>query len=183
MLGRLALLLLLRLLPPAAAAPPRAASVGAVASLPTDAGDGHTPTFAFAAAPTVDLRAAYSYDEFVARFGATLQRLEVEDLAGTFTRRLDADGDGALRGAETAALATLLEEEERRAQRAAEDAPLGLEQFEERYDRWLAADEFRVFERLDADGDGRIDAAELERVGEFLDSGKLRVYANLKQDV
>ncbi len=92
--------------------------VGAIASLPTDAADGHTPTFAFTVAPEVDLRRSYSYAEFVALFGTKLQALDL-DVVDVFTDKLDTDPrDSRLTGAEVAALAKLLEDTKREAQQA-----------------------------------------------------------------
>lgn len=106
--------------PPPAPLPatPSAERVGAIASLPTDAADGHTPTFAFTVAPEVDARRTYSYDEFVAFFGTTLQSLGL-DIVDTFTKQLDRDPqDSRLAGAEVAALAKLLDDAKREALRA-----------------------------------------------------------------
>lgn len=99
-------------------ATPSAERVGAVASLPTDAADGHTPTFAFTVVPEVDARRTYSYDEFVAFFGTTLQALDL-DVVDTFTKQLDIDPeDSRLAGAEVAVLAKLLNDAKREALRA-----------------------------------------------------------------
>jgi hypothetical protein len=96
----------------------KAERVGAVASLPTDAADGHTPTFAFTVAPEVDLRRSYRYDEFVALFGTTLQALDL-DVVDVFKDRLDTDPqDGRLTGVEVVALVKLLEDAKQQAERA-----------------------------------------------------------------
>eukprot|EP01043_Picozoa_sp_COSAG02_P080825 COSAG02_NODE_19412_length_883_cov_0.867347_1_plen_161_part_01 len=92
--------------------------VGAIASLPTDAADGHTPTFAFTVAPEVDVHRTYSYEEFVAFFGTTLQALDL-DVVDVFKEQLDTDPqDSRLTGVEVVTLVKLLEHAQQEAQQA-----------------------------------------------------------------
>ena len=188
---------------PAPADSPKPERIGAAAVLPSNAADGHTPTFAFTVAPAVDLHRSYSYDEFVSLFGTSLQALDL-DVVDMFEQLDKNPRDSHLAGAEVHELANLLEDKKRAARQAVssalpwvivrhccniaspfcatllsvgslrwltktlgvqkEDAPLSLEDFEERYARWLKLGSFKVFEQLDTNSDQLIDSAEIREL-------------------